>query len=786
MPPRLSKRQQREKEELEALATPTEVKGEESSSEDEITVSKVAGSSKGPVGFSALMGDNDAEVEEISEEETTTKASKSKKSKKKKKKAGSGAVESTQSTPETTQSKSAKSKSKSRDTKSKGPKTKAEEDEEFEKALTALSGKYSSTSISDTQGRTSATSSVHDTLHNLLAVSLKNLDPEAELRRFFGSRVISSSGASTSAKHSRVKSYFARPQPNWPPAQYRAGLSMRALEQEELNQKSPSDPKERWWTVEVSPRYKDATYEYLQCVMGGDPQFFYNLMYEMPWHADTLLQLAEVYRHREEYSTAADFMSRALFAYERAFTGAFNLTSGHHRLDFDRVENRVFYLAVARNVVDLNRRGTPRTAFEYARLLLSLDPYTDPHGALLHLDYLAIKANQIDWLLGVWDAYTKMGLGKEETGEHRVDPTLLPGWMWSRALALFEQEGESGDHTRSTAVLKEAIFTFPSVAPLLADKLDLTIPSELLQLDSFKLVLDYSPYRDDLASSLIHLMSHIYALRSHSIWKIPARSSWFNQTLASLSPKSFSSTTQSRTLSRLKALYGHPSNITDSLYRHVIVVSPLSADFRRLLAFFPASEKERMEGNIEGDPLPPVTALSIYNDKYLGVSLEGRSGRNAAQRAGERLQRLLGDQGQLQLLLDAHPQLGEMFPGGIAQLGELARQAPHEILEALMAIVGNNNGGGPEQVNPNGERRMPRGEGIFGEHENVQERDHEDDGVDVDEEENDEHTDDDEPSFPVRIVQNLFGRFWGRSADAEEQANPDDGEGAGARPDDVD
>lgn len=51
-----------------------------------------------------------------------------------------------------------------------------------------------------------------------------------------------------------------------------------------------------------------------------------------------------------EYSTAADFLSRALFAYERGFSGAFNLTSGMHRLDFDHVENRVFYLALARNI----------------------------------------------------------------------------------------------------------------------------------------------------------------------------------------------------------------------------------------------------------------------------------------------------------------------------------------------------------------------------------------------------------------------------------------------------
>ena len=76
--------------------------------------------------------------------------------------------------------------------------------------------------------------------------------------------------------------------------------------------------------------------------------------------------MSEVYFHREgattrllstyilsqnlEHSTAADFIDRALFTYERAFVGSFNFTSGLNRLDFDRVENRPFFLAVHRQV----------------------------------------------------------------------------------------------------------------------------------------------------------------------------------------------------------------------------------------------------------------------------------------------------------------------------------------------------------------------------------------------------------------------------------------------------
>ena len=100
----------------------------------------------------------------------------------------------------------------------------------------------------------------------------------------------------------------------------------------------------------------------------SDPNGLFNLLRSFPYHADTLLQLSEVYFHREgpdicisisrseliynttEHSTAADFIDRALFTYERAFFGAFNFTSGTYRLDFDRVENRPFFLAVHRQV----------------------------------------------------------------------------------------------------------------------------------------------------------------------------------------------------------------------------------------------------------------------------------------------------------------------------------------------------------------------------------------------------------------------------------------------------
>lgn len=88
---------------------------------------------------------------------------------------------------------------------------------------------------------------------------------------------------------------------------------------------------------------------------------------------------------------------------------------------------------------DLQRRGCPRTAFEHARLLISLEPLSDPHGVYLHLDYLCVKAGLGDWLLDVWTVYRSTSPG--DSGEY-MDPSVLPGWSYARALILRVKERE--------------------------------------------------------------------------------------------------------------------------------------------------------------------------------------------------------------------------------------------------------------------------------------------------------------------------------------------------------
>ncbi|KAG6834275.1 hypothetical protein H0H93_010733, partial [Arthromyces matolae] len=397
-------------------------------------------------------------------------------------------------------------------------------DEELDAALAELAQKYhTGPSSLNTAGPSSTISNkASDDFAALLAVSLSHLDPEAEMRKFFGSRVVSSTAASSSsssrgsrrsgaaaAAAAKQKSNLTRPKPTWWSASQREGLSIRALTQEEIDTTgrrrgwgSPAvNGGEKWWTVEYSQRYKSFTKLFIQAVMSGHPDALWEVQRKLSWHADNLLQLAEVYRHREEYAQAVDFVDRALFTYERAFVGAFTFTTGSNRLDFDRVENRPFFLAVHRQIADLQRRGCTRTAFEFARLLYGLDPHSDPHGALFHLDFLAIKGGMGEWLDEVWRHFEGLRIARESHGDVKggqMDPCLLPGWAYARAMVLRIGEGDKSSDadssspkpTSSTQALIEAIQSFPEVVPLLADKLEVSLPDYLRAHQSFKVHTD--------------------------------------------------------------------------------------------------------------------------------------------------------------------------------------------------------------------------------------------------------------------------------------------------------
>lgn len=382
---------------------------------------------------------------------------------------------------------------------------------------------------------------------------------------------------------------------------------------------------------------------------------------------------------------------------------------------------------------DLQRRGCIRTAFEFARLLYSLEPWTDPHGSLLHLDQLAIKANMAQWLVDVYDTFSNRQ-GTEN--DARLDPSLLPGWRYSHALALHLLE-TNDNHIPSTAALTDAIKDFPSIVPLLADKLDISLTTAIRSHPECKIEVDARSLSK--VDGVLHLLSHLYAQRSSGIWKDHAK--WFSETVISTFNMSVSYThTTAVRLSptpRRKAFFdlvNSSEDVTWSVYRHVLV---LEASFRQIVGFVPHDVLK--EKTLSCDPLPPRYAVTRYDEAFFEGTEDIFARRSKTRREREldrrRLAQMIPDAGfrqQLEVRFGSFASqppgslfckvrmtvclfgvgrkfqgffeaqgLEQRFPGGIVQFAQaMAQLAPQELedlmLNGMLAMGGQDAPGNPE------------------------------------------------------------------------------------------
>lgn len=124
----------------------------------------------------------------------------------------------------------------------------------------------------------------------------------------------------------------------------------------------------------------------------------------LAYHVSTLLQVSSVAKQDQNMSLAAELCERALFTFGRVATSAFrqSVEQGRARLEFRRPENRQFWLAGYHYLKSLIRKGTYRTALEWAKLLYALDP-KDPFAMRHFVHFLAIRAYESKWLISFLD-----------------------------------------------------------------------------------------------------------------------------------------------------------------------------------------------------------------------------------------------------------------------------------------------------------------------------------------------------------------------------------------------
>ncbi|KAL9114823.1 MAG: hypothetical protein Q9187_007392, partial [Circinaria calcarea] len=380
--------------------------------------------------------------------------------------------------------------------------------DEIDAALLALKLKASPQGDSNNQ-ETNELSPSSKRLYQLLATDTKNLNVLNEMKRLFGNSILEGEfedggpgrrrgrgpqqmdlGGALAGRNSPVskgqglaglalrRNVFMLGKEEWPKATS-GGLGMEVVEK-------------AWdFTTEYrfvhNSAYQDVQRQFHICVESLDPQRMIELLQ---------FNLSEIAEHQGDHSVSGDLLERALFSFGRSVHSSFHtaLAQGEARLDFRRPENREFWLASWRYVGNLRQRGTWRTAYEWAKLLLSLDPEGDPYCIGLTLDQLALRGGQSEH-------YVELASTKDWYSESWAQ---LPNVQISKALAEYKLKRP----VESRASLTKAVKIYPWIFNRLFQKLNIDhIPKSI--------------WGKEPRSARENFDSRVYVTRAKDLWNTP-------------------------------------------------------------------------------------------------------------------------------------------------------------------------------------------------------------------------------------------------------------------------
>ncbi|KAK0704814.1 transcriptional repressor TCF25-domain-containing protein [Lasiosphaeris hirsuta] len=214
-------------------------------------------------------------------------------------------------------------------------------------------------------------------------------------------------------------------------------------------------------------RYDVLESGFFHLVQMYDPRRIVHFLYQHPYHVSSLIQVSKVAKQDQNSALAADLIERALFTFGRVGLKDFRkkLEQGRVMMDFARPENRQFFLAGWHLIQQLVLKGTYRTAFEWAKLLLGIN-HEDPYAMINWIHVLAIRAYQAQWFVDLCN--TKL-----------LDETEgIPASLYAKQtlpLAYLQLE----DPTRAKASLVEGIERAPWLYGALFKALGLDTPKSI-------------------------------------------------------------------------------------------------------------------------------------------------------------------------------------------------------------------------------------------------------------------------------------------------------------------
>lgn len=419
----------------------------------------------------------------------------------------------------------------------------------------------------------------------LLSVETKNLNPQLEMRRTFGKRVVKIEQRRGRGQKPTLKStYLVSTKDSWPPVS--KDIIYMKISNDQVDSADHANSVV-WFAFEHSKYYQNVQNMFLSAVEKMDSDFLIRIIKRCPYHVDSLIQLSELCKMTENYAMASELIERAILVLESSLHPTFSLTSGNCRMDYRRQENRAFFIVLFKHAQYLEARACCRTAFEISKLILSLDPDTDPLAMILVIDYYALRSKQYEWFKKFYEEW-----------ESIKNLSQLPNMAYSYALALFQC---NEDLEKADAALQYALLMFPGVLRPLLEEMSVQTDRRASTHSYFQTGISgaQSPALEQLVS--------LYICRAKVMWRDQEILPWLeknvNIVLDQVDQKS--DIVNEYNVKRSQRYVNPPR----AILRHVVL-----SDYKEKvpLANFVTKEKDPI---MMYDPLPPLDSINFYQKK---------------------------------------------------------------------------------------------------------------------------------------------------------------------------
>ncbi|CAF1032501.1 unnamed protein product [Adineta ricciae] len=359
-----------------------------------------------------------------------------------------------------------------------------------------------------------------ETTSDLFSTDTRLLNPLNEMKKKFGSSIVEqierennptaqAAFANMSAQRRRAyqilqqqqqrpttriakQNAFITSKLGWP-VYHKFGLLMKPSAP--LNETAPNTG--NYFQFEYDKDYQRIQIQFLDFVDQHDLQGIMDILRHYPYHIDSLIHLSDVSRMQDDTPTAVDLIERALYNFQQSFHPLFSITRGECRLEYRVQENRSFFISLFKHIIYIGERGCSRTALEFCKVLLSLDPIDDPLAILLLFDYYAIRSDEYSYLIRFYIEQNQ-----------RLQLSGLPNYVFSVALAYFR----NSSYDQANELLQDALLRFPSVLKYLLDKLSIRPDRAVEKCRFFS-----DSERHD--SNALKCVQQLYVVRMANEWK---------------------------------------------------------------------------------------------------------------------------------------------------------------------------------------------------------------------------------------------------------------------------